>query len=514
MYLSQSSAGIMLSPIEEEGGGADFGPLAENTAFINRITGASVYTDDQTVTGNFSPASIRSALYPEISSGGGTHIQYDPILCAILCRDVERFVNGTQSGIDPNDEGYSDLVTPSAATVAEWEDLASKVLNNYLNSFRGNPNQQEEFGMFEGVTNCYVDSIDARGSKGQTVVSPAAIQTSDWNRWDANPGNPAFDEKTKNDPPGTYTDAASVTQMQFWSDVPSLRRAAYPLEMAAGAIRAGITVPGRTWYDRIRGYGDAATWTVGSPQFDAKRTADQIEWYVGWAEAHMHEVKGAATDGPTTSIWPDAPTRKWDDVEGQPNHNDLDFRWAPWFMGIMTQAIIQYIEAELFQVNDPDQYYVGASGFSSFYTQLEDFLLWAKDSKTHPDSIDTPNVNMYDTDGTYKTFRFMDRKTSGSGSTTFDEISTQLGGCYAWCAKQRALGNAALGVTKDIGTAETLMAVHDQVFNHCQARSPYIRSDGTGIYNLKELGELYNPCIKGWFWRLEAQGIATGRNWF
>lgn len=511
--------------------------LPNNNLFLSFVTGApTTYTvnDQPAVGGNFSPDTVRDAMNCQLGSGGNREIQYEPGMTGIMARDVERYVNGTQSGINPTADGYSDLVTPSTANDAEWNTLIGKHLNNVLTR-RSSSGNVEQYYMPDTQGACRYLGIDAVGHANLALQSPATVQYSDVEGKEFNaPGSPLYAERVFGD---TFTDADGVVQMKADNDLHSaaLRSVGNFCRAVGNKLLQSDQASNFISRDhRMYGYGQTSgsqAWngaSAGTQTFpDQTYSGETYEWAIPYIEAILWDMRNHLEK--TNPNWqtigsgfPEVPNRTWPAEDGVGSQG---YRWAPFITGPISGAAILIMEA--FQLNGlpgsghgsahVDDFLVGTNGQTSLYQVLEDFVLWAETSTTHPNINDAwavgaqPMFTLNTSSGSgYKQFRFQDRAGGGEGRP--DAISMWFADAYAWCGKQRALGNATLGVTQNLALAQQLFDVYDQCFADAVTRKPFLQSYFGG-FERKELGEIWNGCLKGWFWRLEAQGIDTGRRW-
>lgn len=481
---------------------ANFGTLPEETSFDDRIQNTGRFTYEEAPTGAVAAATMRESFHLQNNGSGILPYQYDPDFTAILCKYYERYVNGTK-------DANGNLTSPDTTNDADWDKLIGKMLQNGVNSCRSNWSRSPANCNIWGMVNAFELGISPVAHAGNTPVESDLVAGDFSSARGANVGAVGPEENN----PGTYTDADSNTQMRYYCDSAGCRRIAYMMERQISAIYGGNSFANSTDECRIRGYGQA-DWSPNAPTTTGTLgPRDSFTWPVEWVEGALYELKGSYTDGRSPAYYPDATTAKWESV----GNDVVNHRNAPWFTGLMIMAMIRYMEMEVDQGNDPHRFWYGDSGFADFPEQLFDYLDWqiSSDFKVNSDSTTNADALMYDTDGTYKTFRQQDRSGSG-GSTGFDDINMIMGAVYAWAGKQCALGNSDLGITKNISKAETYMGVFDQMFGHLNesgGRDPFHSYSGGKLISLKELGELYNGALMGWFWRKEAQGIDTGRAW-
>ena len=468
------------------------GPLPELTAFTSRMTGASAYTFDQDPGAAVSATTFRTAAYVKVASDQPRVFQYDAMLGVRLWRDFMRYEDGTK-------DGSGNLITPSTTHDSEADQMMDKFQDYQLGYCEDNGfNVTEPHSCAQGFLNAFLDGYSSP-IEGQVTLANFTTMTG------TIPGDPFFTEQEN----GTYTDASGATQIQFWMDIHRQRFISYAAERQICSAWAGNANNSIARYDIAAGYGNGADWPVGSPVNNSTITQPRLSWAPHHMEFLFHELKGAATDGPTTSFMPHAPTRKWPTLLTGNN----GWRWSPWMTGIMAQNAVlwmEYLEKESLAI---DTYWLGTSGFANIFDQLADFYEWAYDTSiVHPSNPTSPGSRMIQTGGDgYEQFRFQDR--DWSDGIGINSISTQFGCVYGWLGKQLALGNAALGITQDIPRAEAMFNRGDQVFAAAQDKDPFLNYIPGGIFRLKEHWEIYNPCIKYYFWRLEAQGIDTGRTW-
>lgn len=514
-----------------------FGALPNLQTFLDFVTGSpTTYTtnDAPITTGNFSPDTVRDAMNSRLGTGANREIQYEPGMTGIMARDVERYVNGTQSGLNENEDGYSDLVTPSTTNDSEWNTLIGKHLNNVLLR-RSNQGNVEQYYMSDTLGACRYLGIDAVSHVNLALQTPAAVSYTDVENKEFNaPGSPLYAERVFGD---TFTDADNVVQMKADNDLhdAAIRSVGNFCRAVGNKLMQSDQASNSITRDhRMLGYGATTgshAWVGASANqqtfADQQYTGETYEWAIPYIEANLWDLRNHlekedpnwATIG---SGFPEVPNRTWPAEDGTGSQG---YRWAPFITGPISGAAILIMEGYLANglpgtghgSSHVDDFLVGTNGQTTLYQVLEDFLLWAKDSTTHPNINDawavgaqpmfTLNTN---SNSGYKQFRFQDRAGGGTGRP--DEISMWFADAYAWCGKQRALGNAALNVTKDVALAEELMAIFDQCFADAVNRKPFLITYFSG-FDRKELGEIWNGCLKGFFWRLEAQGIDTGRRW-
>ena len=504
----------------------NYGPLPNLQLLLDFVTGApQTYTvnDQAEVGGSFTAQTLRDAMNSQLGSGGNREIQYEPGFTGILARDLEAYLNTPKTGTNVNEDGYSSIAASlNTANDAEWDVLIGKHLNNVLTR-RASTGNVEQYYMPDTMAQCRVLGIDAVGHANLSLQSPAGVTYTDVETKEFNaPGSPLFAERIFSD---TYTDANGVVQMKPDNDIhDAAQRSMGNFCRAVGnkLIQSDYTTNTIGRDHRYYGYGQTSGshgWigaSAGNQQFPGQfYTGEPFEWAVPYIEGGLWRLRGHhdIQDNPAaTSPFADATNSVWPTLA---NSEAAGYRFAPFIVGPMSGAAITILEGAQIQGNVAaiDAALVGTNGQSSLYQVLEDFLLWAETSTVHPlnsADADQPMFTLNTDSGSgYKQFRFQDR-TDGRGTTRPDAISMWMADAYAWCGKQRALGNAALGVTKDVALSERLMAVFDQCFADAVTRKPFLQAYFGG-FERKELGEIWNGCLRGWFWRLEAQGIITGR---
>ena len=507
MHFRHNQRGTQARPIKKRRRpiAINLGPLPEESSFDARIQNTGRFSYEEAPTGAVAAETMRESLYLQNNGSGLLPYQYDPDFTAILCKYYERYVNGTK-------DGSGNLITPDTTNDSDWDQSAGKMVQNGLDSCRSNWTRSPAHCNIWGMLNCYELGISPVAHAGNSPAESDPVAGDFSSARAANVGGVGFEENPRGSP-GTYTDVNGDTRMEYYSDSAGLRRTAYMMERQIAAIHSGNSFVNATDECRIQGYG-TASWQPNLPETQGTLGPRvTFAWPVEWIEGQLYELKGSYTDGRTPAYYQDDTEAKWEAV----GNNDVNHRNAPWFTGLACMAMIRYMEMEVREGNDPHRFWLGDSGFSDFPDQLFDYLDWqiSADFKVHSDSSTNADALMYDFDGTYKTFRQQDRSGSG-GSTGFDDITMIMGAVYAWAGKQLALGNSDLGITQDITRAETYWDVFDNMFGHLNdngGRDPFHNYSSGKLISLKELGELYNGALMGWFLRLEAQGIDTGREW-